>query len=218
VVEGARRVSAARLAGWSSISAIVDETETDEAGLIQRQLVANCQRADLTPMEMARAIDRLMKAGSWSGAEAATKLGLSAPTVSKLLALLVLPKDVQDQVHNGNLAASTAYEIAKTKDPAERSRLAREAISGALTRSSVIAQGSAARKQPSSARRQRHLAKSSRIVMTLGEGRRVTVSGPSMTLSALAAWAGELVDRLRRLNPPDMDLRDVAKAMSAQRK
>jgi ParB family transcriptional regulator, chromosome partitioning protein len=218
VIDGERRVRAAMLVGWETIPAIVDDREATEATTVQRQLVANCQRADLTPVETAKGIDRLMNATGWTAARVATELGLSPATVSKLLALLVLPKEVQDQVHAGTLAASTAYELAKIRDPKKRAKLTAEAAAGGLTREGVVARGAGSGKEPPAVRAARRPSKCKQVVVALGEGRKVTVAGPGLTLAALAAWTEELLARLRRLGEKDMDLREAAKALSAQRR
>ncbi len=102
VVDGHRRLGAVkRIPGKTVIAAIVEEKELCEGEVIQRQLTANCQRADLTPLEKARAIERLMTATGWTAAQAAGKLGMSTSAVAKVLALSSLPEPIRAQVETG---------------------------------------------------------------------------------------------------------------------
>ncbi|MGE4003400.1 MAG: ParB/RepB/Spo0J family partition protein, partial [Planctomycetaceae bacterium] len=55
IVDGARRYYAAKLiAGRQRIAAIVEADGVGEAETLHKQLVANCQREDLSPLEKAR--------------------------------------------------------------------------------------------------------------------------------------------------------------------
>ncbi len=76
IVDGERRFRAARLLGLPSVPVIFEERELASAEVIQRQLVANCQREDLRPLEKARAIAHLIKTTGWTQGQIATKLGM----------------------------------------------------------------------------------------------------------------------------------------------
>ena len=91
VVDGERRTRAMRLAGLTTIAAIIEEKELGDGEVIKRQLILNLQREDLTPVERARGIQSLIEATGWTATQAASKLGLSNATVSKSLSLLSLP-------------------------------------------------------------------------------------------------------------------------------
>lgn len=219
VLDGERRVRAARAAGWVTIACIVDEQAFTEGEIAQRQLIANCQREDLTSIEKARAMDGLMKGAKWTEAQIAARLGMSASSVSKLLTLLLLPEELQEQIDAGALAPSTAYEIAKTRDPDERAKLANEAARGALTRDEAARRSRASGKpRPTRQPRRTREAAVDRVRLMLGGRRSVVVSGPAMNLASLIAWAEELLGRLRALAAPDMTLDAAVKALNAERK
>ncbi len=101
VVDGERRFHAAKYAGFEVIAAIIEPEELNEAQILHRQWIANCQREELTPMEKARAIARLMDLTGWSATETAKRLSMSGANVSRLLALLSLPASIQKQVEEG---------------------------------------------------------------------------------------------------------------------
>ena len=88
-----------------------------EAGAKQRALVSNCQRADLTPLETATAIKELMEETGCSAGEAASSLGFSAATVSRLLALVRLPETIQAQVRSGPSPPAPPMSLARSTMP-----------------------------------------------------------------------------------------------------
>jgi ParB/RepB/Spo0J family partition protein len=199
VVDGERRLRSARAAGWTTIPAIVESAELSEAQCMQQQLVANCQRENLTPIETSRALDQLMKAARWSRTQVAARLGLSPASVSRLLALLALPADVQQRIHRGELAASTGYEIAKTADADRRAELVATATRGELKRDAAAKQSRAARK--SVRQRRDRCRRSARITIPIGDGHAVSVAVKNLTVGRLIERLEQLTERLRALNP-----------------
>ncbi|HEU5116147.1 MAG TPA: ParB/RepB/Spo0J family partition protein, partial [Isosphaeraceae bacterium] len=135
---GERRWRAARLAGLPSMSCVVSDGPIDSGELLALQLIENCLREDLKPIEQARAFRSLMDRNGWSGNQAAKALGIAQPTVVRALALLDLPDPIQDQVERGSLPPGTAYEIGKVQDPELQKSLAERVVSQGLSRSETI--------------------------------------------------------------------------------
>jgi ParB/RepB/Spo0J family partition protein len=211
VVDGERRLRAARdVLGWSTIPAIIEERELADAEVIQRQLIANVQRASLRPVEKAKAIDGLMRGTNWTAAQTAARLGISPASVSKLLALLVLPAEAQQSVDSGDLGASTAYEIASTRDGALREQLLEDVKRGKLTRDRVTHRTRRARRGPPRQRARVRRNGVERVVLELGERNSITVTGSDLTVSAAVARLEQLVGRLRQVGDAGMALRDAA--------
>lgn len=171
ILDGERRWRAARLAKLSTLEVVVVAEPTEVGAIAQRQLIANLQREDLAPMEKAQAIDRLMKETGWSAAKVAASLGLSPASVSRSLALLSLPPEIQDKVAAGTVPASTAYQIARVDGTAAQEELASAASNG-LSR-----EGVARRARKVTGERSADSATSARAVAVLGGDRQVTVSG-----------------------------------------
>lgn len=129
VICGERRLRAARRAG---LPALVAQVELDPVERVQRevQLIENLVRADLTPMEEARAFNDLMLLTDMDAKTLAARLGVSPAKVSRSLALLELPADTQATVEAGELrgealravvaeqraASGSAKSKARTKD------------------------------------------------------------------------------------------------------
>jgi len=137
IVAGERRWRAARMAGMTALSCVIDERPLDPAELLAVQLVENALREDLKPVEQARAYKRLMGANGWSSRQLAAELNVSQAAVVKALALLDLPAEVQARVEQGGLAPSAAYEISKLDDPEEQEAVAEQAVNASLNRARV---------------------------------------------------------------------------------
>jgi ParB family chromosome partitioning protein len=137
IVCGERRWRAAEIAGLPSLSCVVMEGPADPGELLALQLVENCVREDLRPIEQARAFRALVDRNAWTVRQLADELNISHVSVVRALALLDLPAPVQDRVEVGDLPAATAYEISKVPDPAAQAELAREAVAGRLKRDEI---------------------------------------------------------------------------------
>ncbi|HOI83543.1 MAG TPA: ParB/RepB/Spo0J family partition protein, partial [Campylobacterales bacterium] len=115
IVAGHRRVEAARHNGWQTIKAVVVSPQS-EANLAIKNLVENVQRDDLSPFELALAVDRAIAATGQKASDFAKTIGKSVDWLSKVRSVLRLPSSVQD---------SLALELT----PPERRRLGVEALS-----------------------------------------------------------------------------------------
>lgn len=140
VLLGERRWRAAQMAGMTKIQCVVRETVLGDDERLSIQLIENALREDLSPVEQARAFRILMDRQGWTGERLADELTVSKSQVAKTLSLLKLPAAVQEQVEQGGLAPSAAYELARLDDPIEQIRLATTATEQGLTRDDVARQ------------------------------------------------------------------------------
>jgi len=138
LVCGERRWRAARMAGLATLTCIVAEGTPDSGELLALQLIENCVREDLAPIEQAKAYRTLMERMAWSGNRLAQELGINQTSVVQALALLELPAPVQERVESGELAPSTAYQISKVADPEQRTALAERVVAEGLTRAETV--------------------------------------------------------------------------------
>jgi ParB family chromosome partitioning protein len=138
VIDGERRLRASKIAGLKKIPCIFHEDLSDEPTIRIRQLIANCQREDLLPIEQARAFKALMELTDWSGTQLAAEINVSKATVSRSLALLSLPEDVKTNVEKGDIAASVAYELSHVSGERQQISLAKEIIREELNRQQAI--------------------------------------------------------------------------------
>jgi len=148
---GERRWRAAGIAGMPTMSCVVSEGPIDAGELLALQLVENCLREDLLPIEQAKAYKNLMERNGWSGNQVAKAIGVSQPTVVRALALLDLPLAIQDRVEQGTLSPGTAYEISKHNDPEVQEEIAERVVSDRMSRAETIeAVRTASKRHPSS--------------------------------------------------------------------
>ncbi len=103
LVVGERRWRAARRAGLATIPALV--VETDERGSLERALVENLHRENLTAIEEAAGYQQLIEEASFTHEQLAERLGFSRPTVTNALRLLELPDSIQRLVLDRRLSA-----------------------------------------------------------------------------------------------------------------
>ncbi|HBF34568.1 TPA: hypothetical protein DDW35_08385 [Candidatus Sumerlaeota bacterium] len=86
-------------------------------------IVENLQRADLNPMEEARAFKSLMDQFTLSQEEVSTRVGKKRSTVANSLRLLQLPLDVQEDLFEGRLTAGHARAILSIPEPQKQRNL-----------------------------------------------------------------------------------------------
>lgn len=100
LIAGHRRVLASRLAGRTSIPAVVREDVKDR---LELALVENLQRADLNAIETARAYKLLMETYDLTQDALAERIGKSRSAVANTLRALAAPQLVQDAVIDGKI-------------------------------------------------------------------------------------------------------------------
>ena len=125
IIAGERRYRAATAAGLVSVPVCVREctqVQIDELSLIE-----NIQREDLNPMEVARAIKKLMDDYGYTQEEAAERIGKARPTVANLLRLMDLSEPVQKMVEDGQLSAGHARCLVTVADTDLQWELAQKA-------------------------------------------------------------------------------------------
>jgi ParB family chromosome partitioning protein len=138
IVTGERRWRASIEAKRPTIAAVILEGERIESQVLELQLIENCLREDLQPIEQARAFRTLMDRNGWSATRLAEALQLTGASVTRALALLDLPYTVQNAVASGELAPSVAYEISKVEDPTAQEEVASRVVSEGLSRAATI--------------------------------------------------------------------------------
>lgn len=102
LIAGERRWRASQLAGKTTIPAILRQVSDEQA--MEITIVENLQRADLNPMEQARAFERLSKDFKMTQEQVALRTGKDRTTVGNFLRLLRLPEKVRDHVESGHLS------------------------------------------------------------------------------------------------------------------
>jgi len=94
IVMGERRFRASKIAGLSTIPAVVKELSDEEAAT--DALLENYQREDMNPIEKARAVQGLLQFMSYE--KVGKTLGVSETTIRRMLELLELPLAIQQEL------------------------------------------------------------------------------------------------------------------------
>jgi ParB family transcriptional regulator, chromosome partitioning protein len=101
VVAGERRWRAARMAGLATVPALIKDVPDSQA--LAAALIENIQREDLSPLEEAAGIQRLVQEFSLTHQAIAETLGRSRVAVTNLLRLLELAPPVRELLAEGRL-------------------------------------------------------------------------------------------------------------------
>ncbi|MDX1659003.1 MAG: ParB/RepB/Spo0J family partition protein [Nitriliruptorales bacterium] len=131
LVAGERRLRAAKMAGLTTIPAVV--RETDDEALLKEALVENIHRVQLNPLEEAAAYSQLLDDFGFTQEELADRLGKSRPTISNSLRLLSLPPAVQRKVAAGVLTAGHAKALLALDERSQQERFAERIVNEGLS-------------------------------------------------------------------------------------
>lgn len=131
LIAGERRVRAARLAGLSTLPAII--RDVDDFTQAQMALVENIQREDLNPIDRAQAYRELINQLGLTQVELAQRLGEDRSSVANFLRLLDLSEPVRELVREGKLSFGHAKILAGVEDILEQQRLSNLIISQELS-------------------------------------------------------------------------------------
>ena len=115
LITGERRWLASRKAGKSTIPAIVRQASDEQT--LEMTIVENLQRADLNPMEQARAYQRLSQDFKMTQEQMATRTGKERASVANFLRLLRLPEPIQHKVESGDLSFGHARTLLALDSP-----------------------------------------------------------------------------------------------------
>src|ERR1039458_7468563 len=106
LIAGERRWRASQLAGKATIPANLRQVSDEQA--MEITIVENLQRADLNPMEQARAFERLSREFHMTQEQMAHRTGKDRASVANFLRLLKLPSTVQARVEAHSDRGGTA--------------------------------------------------------------------------------------------------------------
>lgn len=125
LITGERRLMASKRAHKTTIPAIVREATDEQA--MEMTIVENLQRADLNPMEQARAYQRLSQEFKMTQEQMAARTGKERASVANFLRLLRLPGEVQAAVEGGDMSFGHARSLLALETP-ERIKAAAQKV------------------------------------------------------------------------------------------
>lgn len=131
IVAGERRWRASRMAGLTTVPALIRELTDSE--VIQIALIENLQREDLKPLEEAQGYQALMEEFGFTQDEISKSVGKSRPAVTNALRLLNLPEAVRGMLARGDLSAGHARTLLSFKDEAAMLAAAKRVVAEGLS-------------------------------------------------------------------------------------
>lgn len=130
IVAGERRFRASIKAGLEKVPVIV--IEADDRKAAEYALVENVQREDLTPVEEARAYERMSEEFGMTQEEIAAKVGKSRPAVANTMRLCELDDRVLELIDEGKLSEGHGRALVSEKDAKAQYEIAVYAVENDL--------------------------------------------------------------------------------------
>ncbi len=131
IIAGERRWRASQKAGLREVMVVVKDVSPKAA--FELALIENVQREDLNPVELAEALDRLVKEHGYTQESLAERLGKDRTTIANSLRLLKLPPSVRARVITGELTEGHARALLGAPDAAKIEELAEKVVRGKLS-------------------------------------------------------------------------------------
>ncbi len=131
IIAGERRYKAAKLAGLTSVPAIL--SNLDDNASAEVAIVENVQRKDLTSIEEAKSYKTLLDKGYLTQEELAKKMGLSQSAISNKLRLLSLSDEVQKAIIEGKISERHARSLLQLDDEDDQNSWLKRIIDERLT-------------------------------------------------------------------------------------
>jgi ParB family transcriptional regulator, chromosome partitioning protein len=135
VVMGMRRFKSAILSGYQEMPCVIEDVDDKEA--LEMALTENIQREDLTPLEEAWGLMKLIRDFNYTETMVCARLKKSFAYVNSRLKLLALPESVQKIVFQGKLGLNQAATLINLHTAKEQEEVAREIIKRSLTTEQV---------------------------------------------------------------------------------
>ncbi len=131
LIAGERRLRASKLAGKTKVPAII--RSMDEQQSLEIAVIENIQRAELNPLELAVAYQKLIDQFNLTSEAIAQRVGKAAPTVRNILRLLNLPLEAKRAMQDGKLVEGKARVLLTIDDPDQQAALLEMILSRDLT-------------------------------------------------------------------------------------
>ena len=129
LVAGERRLRAAKLAGLAQVPALIRTGEETDLMKLELAIIENIQREDLSPVDRARAFERLSKEFSFTHQEIGKKVGKSREYVSNTMRILTLPEHIKAALSEGKISEGHTRPLMMLIDrPQEQETLFKEII------------------------------------------------------------------------------------------
>ena len=131
LILGERRCRASRIAGKTTVPAIVRRVSDEQAA--EMTVIENLQRQDLNCLEQAEAFARLSRDFGLTQEEIGKRVGVARESVSNYMRILKLPRPVLDYLGAGQLGFSEARVLLQVINAEQIPKLAEQAVEKQLS-------------------------------------------------------------------------------------
>jgi len=197
--DGGCRREGASLVGIKELLALDLGKEPSVLELLVAQASINEFQQHLPPIDQARLFQAIREEQGCTARQLAETLHVSEGSVSRALALLQLPEDLQKQINEGTLDARRGYILSQESDPERQRQLAAEAMS--VSREEL---GQRVRRQKTQSVPQ---VRAKRIACQLPSGVSVTVAGQDLSLDDCIEALGEAQREAKRAREQKLDVK-----------
>ena len=129
VAAGSGGLRAARLAGLAQVPVLIRTGEETDLMKLELAIIENIQREDLSPVDRARAFDRLVREFNFKHHEIGKKVGKSREYVSNTLRILTLPEYIINALSENKISEGHTRPLMMLIDrPQEQETLFKEII------------------------------------------------------------------------------------------
>jgi len=118
LIAGERRLRAAKLAGLTSVPAMI--RSADNRNTLEMALIENIQREDINPVECARAYRRLIDEFDMTQEQVSEKVGKSRTAVANAVRLLRLPKRIIEGLEASRISEGHARALLTFESEAQQ--------------------------------------------------------------------------------------------------
>lgn len=127
IVSGERRYRAARKLELTQVPVVIRSNDDDQA-LSEIRLIENIQRADLNPVEVGLAYQKLINDYKLTQEELSKRVGKSRASIANSMRMLSLPRQLIEALADGSLSAGHAKVILGLEDADAQLSLGRQVI------------------------------------------------------------------------------------------
>lgn len=104
LIAGERRLRAAKISGLQQVPVLIKTGEETDLMKLELAIIENIQREDLSPLDRARAFEKLANEFKFKHVEIARKVGKSREYVSNTIRILTLPSEILDALSKGQIS------------------------------------------------------------------------------------------------------------------
>ena len=131
IIAGERRWRASQLAGLKEVPVVLKEYSRQEA--MEISLIENVQRADLNPIEEAKAYQQLIREFDLTQEEIAERVAKNRATITNTMRLLKLDEQIQEMLIQGVISSGHARALLSLDGKALQLKAAKEIIEKGLS-------------------------------------------------------------------------------------